>query len=120
MLKRFAAWAVLTVALFMVAVTFAYAQTDGGGADDASTKAMIFTFAGSAAGVLAGLIFKASPIPNGFIPAFTGVIAAVALTLLVGEPFKKAILGAMAVVGGSVIAYETPKGIKALAGGGGS
>jgi uncharacterized membrane protein AbrB (regulator of aidB expression) len=117
-MKRFFAWALLALALLAIGATIVFAQTEGG-ADD-KTVGLIFTLAASAAGVIAGWIFKQSPVPNGFIPGVMGVIAVVAIVALTDITFKAAVIAAMGIVGGAVTIYETGKQIKSSAAGGGS
>jgi hypothetical protein len=118
-MKRFLLWWTLAFALLaLMAPVFVLAQTEGG-ADD-KTVGLIFTLAASAAGVIAGWIFKQSPVPNGFIPGVMGVIAVVAIVALTDITFKAAVIAAMGIVGGAVTIYETGKQIKSSAAGGGS
>lgn len=117
-MKKFLLGAMLVVALALcLAPIAAFAQDGDVATDPVDTKTLIFTVCGSAAGVLVGWIFKASPVPNGLIPAITGVLSVILLVTLGDMAFKEAILAAMAVVGGAVTMYETPKGLKPTGGG---
>ncbi len=116
-MKRFALWALVSIALMFLFVPFVALAVDE--QPDPQTINLIWMSAGSLAAFAAGLLVKAVPqLPNETIPYLTCAIAIGGFVLLGDMPFKAAVLLAMAVAHGATLVAEGGKLVAKMGGGG--